>query len=151
MNTPLLEALLRRLAGSKFCGVYAENTLPRRLKTYPCGFVVNTDPKSRPGQHWVAFYFSSPEKGEFFDSYGYPPEFYSPHFTRLLNRNSKRWTFNPTPLQSAKTAVCGEYCVYYLVHRTRGVSMTSIVNRFSKNRISNDHQVYEFVLRLMRQ
>ena len=39
---------------------------------FPYGFVANTDPSTEPGTHWVAFYFPSRDKGEFFDSYGYP-------------------------------------------------------------------------------
>lgn len=153
MNTQVLKNILNRdhIAGPEFCGVYAENTLPGHIKTYPCGFIANTDPKNKPGRHWVAFYFPSPEEGEFFDSFGHSPTFYSPYFVRLLNRNCKQWTFNQRKLQSERTAVCGEYCVYYLLHRARGASMNSIVKRFSNNRINNDQKVYEFVLKLLRQ
>ena len=32
--------------------------------------------QNRERTHWVAFYFPSRDKGEFFDSYGHPPEHY---------------------------------------------------------------------------
>ena len=153
MNTRQIEAVLHRdrVSRLKFCGVYAENALPRHLDTFPCSVVVNTDPKGKPGQHWVAFYFSSPQEGEFFDSYGHPPEFYSLNYVKFLNRNAQDWTFNKTELQSAWSTVCGEYCVFYVLNRAHGVRMSTIVNVFSSNKERNDHQVHEFVRKLMRQ
>ena len=48
---------------------------PKVIDRFPCGFVANTDPSDEPGAHWVAFYFQSERKGEFFDSYGKPPDY----------------------------------------------------------------------------
>lgn len=151
MNTRQLEYVMNKVPRAKFCGVFAENNLPRTLDVYPCGFIANTDPKDQPGQHWVAFYFPSVQKGEFFDSYGHPPEFYSPRFTTFLKQNCHEWTFNHKTLQSTLTAVCGEYCVFYLTHRARGVSKSHVVNCFTSNKIKNDHQVYQFVMKLFTQ
>ena len=77
MNTLQLERALKHNTFTKkiFVGVFAADELPT-LNTFPCGFVANTDPSTEPGTHWVAFYFPSREKGEFFDSYGHPPEHY---------------------------------------------------------------------------
>ena len=74
MNTLQLERALKHNTFTKkiFVGVFAADELPK-LNTFPCGFVANTDPSTEPGTRWVAFYFPSREKGEFFDSYGYPP------------------------------------------------------------------------------
>ena len=59
-----------------FSGVFAAVELPEIIDTFPCGFVANTDPSTEPGTHWIALYFPSRGKGEFFDSYGYPPDNY---------------------------------------------------------------------------
>lgn len=149
MNTQQLKEILKKdpIARYKFCGVYAENTLPKTLDVYPCGLIANTDPKGKPGKHWVAFYFSSPHEGEFFDSYGYPPSFYSSHFESFLNRNAKEWIYNHRQLQSTFTTVCGEYCILYLSRRARGVSMNRIVTVFSDDKELNDHWVYHIVMR----
>ena len=78
MNTLQLERALKRNAYTKkiFDGVFPADEVPEIIDTFPCGFVANTDPSTEPGMHWVAFYFPSREKGEFFDSYGNPPEYY---------------------------------------------------------------------------
>ena len=53
------------ITSKNFCGVFPSDTLPQSIERYPCGFVVNTDPSSEPGTHWVAFYFPSESKREF--------------------------------------------------------------------------------------
>ena len=74
MNTLQLKRALERDTFTKkiFGGVFAADELPKTFDTFPCGLVANTDPSTEPGTHWVAFYFPSRDKGEFFDSYGYP-------------------------------------------------------------------------------
>ena len=65
---------------NKFCGVFAADTLPTTIEHFPCGLIVNTDLISQQGSHWLAMYFADKNVGEFFDSYGYPPEFYRENF-----------------------------------------------------------------------
>jgi hypothetical protein len=49
-----------------FCGVFPSDKLPQTIEKYPCGFVANTDPSSKPGTHWVAFYLPSEGEGGVF-------------------------------------------------------------------------------------
>ena len=74
MNTLQIKRALERNAFTKkiFGGVFAADEVPQIIDTFPYGFVANTDPSTEPGTHWVAFYFPSRDKGEFFDSYGHP-------------------------------------------------------------------------------
>ena len=78
MNTLQIKRALERNAFTKkiFGGVFAADEVPQTIDTFPYGFVANTDPSTEPGTRWVAFYFPSREKGDFFDSYGNPPEHY---------------------------------------------------------------------------
>ena len=137
MNTLQLERALKRnrFTNKIFCGVFAADQLPK-LKTFPCGFVANTDPSTEPGMHWVAFYFPSTGKGEFFDSYGHPPEYYG--FDEIE-------TWNTRPIQSSWSEVCGQYCIFYLYHKARGYSMSKIVNLFTDKPNLNDCNVACYV------
>ena len=54
-------------------------------------------------------------------------------------------TSNPVPLQSPLSAVCGQYCIYYLYNRARGIDMSSILLDFGCDVDYNDQVVYEFV------
>ena len=52
-----------------FMGVYAKDELPD-VYQYPCSAIVNTDPSSLPGEHWVAFDIDERGGCNFFDSFG---------------------------------------------------------------------------------
>ena len=123
-----------------FCGVFAADMLPKSLNTFPCGFVANTDPSTELGTHWVAFYFSSREKGEFFDSYGHPPEYYGESF-----KFYKPEIWNKCKIQSSWSEVCGQYCIFYLYQKSQGYSMSKIVNMFTNDTNLNDCNVACYV------
>ena len=113
MNTAQLDSVLRRiLPRSKvnFLGVFARDHVPTTIHNYPACFVANTDPSSKPGEHWVAFYLTTPQKIDFFDSYGFHPRAYG--FTLPVT------SYNHTQYQSLKSNVCGQYCILYLYSRT---------------------------------
>jgi hypothetical protein len=147
MNTYQITRALKHdpVTSKQFCGVFPSDKSPRTIEKYPCGFVANTDPSSESGTHWIAFYFPSEEKGEFFDSYGHAPEYYRKSFGNFLKTHT--WDFNKRKLQSAWSDVCGQYCIFYLSHRARGFSLSRIVHLFNSDTISNDAKVSQFVKR----
>ena len=57
-----------------FKSVYPKDHLP--TMKYPGSYVVNTDPNTAPGEHWVAMFFNNQRSAEFFDSYGLHPIVY---------------------------------------------------------------------------
>ena len=90
-----------------FQRVYRSDKLPASVLQYPALFMANVDTSDKPGSHWVAFYFTKEQEGEFFDSYGAPLSKYSGRFTTFLNNNSNQWIFNAVILQSIYSKVCG--------------------------------------------
>ena len=78
MNTAQIAYALEHdpKTSKKFCGVFPSDKLPQTIDWYPCGLVVNTDPSTKPGTHWIGIFLTSPQNGEWFDYYGKPPEFY---------------------------------------------------------------------------
>ena len=138
MNTLQLESVLAKdvHVGPMLQGVYALDRVPR-LK--PGCYVVNTAPASHPGRHWIALFVRDREI-EYFDSYGRAP-------LPVLEQQGKdrEWRHNPVLLQSPLTSVCGQYCIYYLLYRTRGVSLKTILHDFDVDVDSNDQLVYDFV------
>ena len=145
MNTSQISSALRSdpVTSKKFLGVFPANRLPKVIKSYPNGFIANTDISGKPGSHWVAFYFPSERKAEFFDSYGQSPETYHKFFRDYLKHYD--WDFNARKLQSIWTDVCGQYCIFYLSQRVRGHSMSRIVSMFDGNTVENDKKVSNFV------
>ncbi len=147
MNTIQLTHILRKDKHTRgvFQGVYPSDKLPTSVSSFPALFIANVDTSEKPGSHWVAFYFTKDREGEFFDSYGLPPSNYTGTFTRFLNNNINEWTYNSVTLQSFDSKVCGHYCLYYAVFRCRNISMSTIVQRFSRNKRRNDFLVKRFV------
>ena len=110
-----------------FDGVFPCDKLPQTIQ-YPCAVVANTDPSNEQGEHWVAFHFDNEGNGEYFDSYGRPPENNS-LFAFLVN-NSVTCKCNSVPVQGLNSEVCGQYCISFLAQRARGVSMDNVVKTF---------------------
>ena len=144
-----LDTLMRRdkHVAPLFEGVFAADTLPHRLHKRPALLIANTDPSSKPGTHWVAFYIGTHGEGEFWDSYGMPP-IISQH-RKFLDRHCKKWTYNPTSLQALDSKVCGEYCVLFLVYRAHGYSLPCFVKSlFTSNPKNNDQIVRKLFARM---
>lgn len=124
-------------------GVFPADRIPKRHSTNPYGMIVNTDPHHLPGRHWVAFFINN-DHLEAFDSYGHSPGLYSINLMQFMQR-FRRVTINTKELQDSKTNVCGQFCLYYLMCRCRGYSMSDIVNTFSNDLALNDQFVYTFI------
>lgn len=134
MNTSELNCLLSRAlrdTACRFLGVFAADEtpteLPRDSNFYPCAFVINTDPASEPGHHWVACYVTSPTSVvEFFDSYGKQPTAYPNLRVTDMSRHVRR--SSTVSFQSSRSLVCGHYCVFYICKRSSGWSAAYIRN-----------------------
>lgn len=125
-------------------GVYAADEIPHIIHGSKNGFIANTDPKQRPGQHWIAFYLNGEGILECFDSYGRSPDGYSVYLRQFMGK-FYRIKVNKKRLQSNDNAVCGQYCLFYLMCRTRGYSMDKITDMFNENYHLNDKFVYNFI------
>jgi hypothetical protein len=128
-----------RVSNSTFEGIFARDTLPKNINSFPTYLIVNTDLSSGQGEHWVSILYFSNDVVEFFDSFGFPPHVYNIPLVHCSLFNSKR-------LQSDNSTVCGQYCVYYLYYRLRGHTLASIISSFSINNFYwNDKQVAKFI------
>ena len=147
MDTVQLTLILRKDKYTRgvFQGVYPSDKLPTSVSSYPALFIANVDTSDKPGSHWIAFYFTKDREGEYFDSYGLLPSSYSRRFTNFLDNNSNSWIFNTVILQSVNSKVCGHYCLYFALFRSRHVNMSTIVHRFSSNKNRNDFLVKRFI------
>ena len=146
MNTAQITYALEHdpKTSKKFCGMFPGDKLLWTIDRYPCGLAVNTDPYTKPG-HWIAIFLMSLQNGDWFDSYGKPPEFYGAVFTEFINNQCNEWKWNDRMLQSDWSDVCGHYCIFYLGHRALRYSMKKIVQLFGNNTLLNDSKVLWFV------
>lgn len=138
MNTQQLQCIINcdSLMKNRVLGVFPFDKIPDKYDHRPLGLIINIDNSEQAGRHWIAVYFDSHGLGELFDSYGNSPEYFG--LKSSLNYNDVR-------LQSPFSDVCGQYCIFFLLHRCRGITMKEIVERFSNNVNKNDSFVRQYV------
>lgn len=127
-----------------FIGVYAADHVPTSVHKAPACFIANTDPSQKPGAHWVAIYVDHDNNAEFFDSYGQYPSQYHHRIYNFL-KTYENCKVNHTQLQSSFSSSCGQFCLYFLLWRCRGVSFEKIMSGFDSNQSTNDFLVTTFV------
>lgn len=142
-----------RVTEKYFGGVVACDELPQRIlkNNQPIAFIINTDPKTLPGQHWLAVFITEKRSGEFFDSYGNPPDYkYFPKsIYRFLQRNCVKISYNTRQVQDLFSTTCGQHCLFFLLQRCKGNSFTDIIHSmYSDDLRKNDVLVSRFVKKL---
>lgn len=112
-----------------FTSVYARDELPSYIK-YPSCFIINTEKRNHPGEHWLAFFVTSNGDVEFFDPIGLPPKFYGlDSYLRSITKGKIK--FSNKRVQGFFSNYCGVYCVYFLHQRARGVTFDKILDSLS--------------------
>ena len=129
-----IETILELDSETTFRGVYAMDTLPTRQMG---AYVINLDNHDEPGSHWVAVYDDG-HQVEYMDSYGLPPS--DPRCLLFLGQKFK---YNSYALQQPLSNACGFYCIYFLIHRSRGHTANDILDVLSH--VDSDFVVKEFV------
>lgn len=97
------------------------NCIPHYITRFPALFVMNQDNSFSPGSHWTVLYFPHTDSIiEYFDSLGYRPR-------EEIHRN-RDFIYNPIPLQSPLSSICGHYCLLFVWYRLRvGLSMRQFI------------------------
>jgi len=131
-----------------FEGVFSCDSLPTRPRgERPSAMISNLAASGEPGTHWVAFFFNSKPPHEYFDSYGLPVA-HDVYRDMLASDNGHLYVRNCNILQSPFSTVCGQYCMHFILMRSRGYTMEEIVNEFSSYDLtSNDRRVNNFARR----
>lgn len=151
MNTTQIRKIMLEdpITQKSFMGVFPSDRIPSRIEKYPACFILNTDPSTHSGSHWLACFISTPNQLHFFDSYGNTPNFYEGPIADYATRFRSVFS-NPMILQSQVSGVCGHYCVYFLHFKCRGLSLKKILSGFSMKKLCNDQRVYNFVTKRFR-
>ncbi|GFV79351.1 uncharacterized protein TNCV_272281 [Trichonephila clavipes] len=107
---------------SEFGGVFACDELPKKRDDYSC-FIVNLDPKTKPGSHWVAIAIRN-YKCYYFCSYASVPE--NKHILSFMQNNSVNFERNECRYQSFMSYTCGHFCLYFLYKFVRKQSLSPL-------------------------
>ena len=143
MNTVEIQQLMEGNEHTRmhFRGVFSADEIPRDDGDKRNFLIVNLDPSSEPGSHWVAMMRKKGAVSEYFDSFGFPVPYES--FKRFLGG---RWIRSKEQLQSDKSTTCGQWCMYYIWKRCKKCTFFDIVEGFKgMTREENDFVVRKFV------
>lgn len=135
-----------------FRGVFARDELPRQFLKPPFAMIVNTDPSTEEGEHWLAFYCSSYREGlEIFCSYASLSilPLYKEFIQFLKRQKIFAYMYNTMPIQAPCSATCGFYSIGFLIARMNAITCEDFVNFFSVHDFqSNDVYIIDFIERV---
>ena len=132
-----------------FIGVFSADELHLlKLKQFPCYFIVNTSESNISFGHWIAVKCSR-TRIEIFDSLGGKPGnwgHYPKDLLKFLTHYSYSHNFVISPqLQSTDSQLCGLYCLYFILFRSRK-PFDKLLRPFSSNFALNDLVISDLLL-----
>ena len=114
-----------RYAGS-FLGVFISDPLPQQPIARSSTLIVNTDPYTESGSHWLTIHLQSRSHIYFFfDIYGLPP--FIPSIQSFINRNIILRNYNTVQLQGPTSTFCGKYRCLFAMYMDRGYKRRQFV------------------------
>lgn len=147
MNSVEIARVLSKDVHAKrvFRGVFSRDKLPRHVNTRrSSAYIVNTDSSDGAGKHWVAVWLDGRGKGEYFDSFGLPPQ--HREIERFILRHSHTCRYNQRLLQDITSSACGLYVLYYVIMKSRGASLMRVLSVFDPHRPqTNDRRVLRMI------
>ncbi|KAL3108118.1 hypothetical protein niasHT_015933 [Heterodera trifolii] len=118
---------IRTNSGSLMPFQYGTYQIPAgTIVKFPHCMVVNLDPSTSRGSHWVCIYCASPLLLEYYDSLGMWP----PPSVLIVNHLSryKQIQYSSLPLQSPNSSACGRHVIFFLYCRCVGMTFEKIVS-----------------------
>jgi hypothetical protein len=113
-----------------FLGVFPSDLLPHSIPQTTCTVIINTDPHTESGSHWLAVHFEPRSSSAYyFDSFGRPPHI--PTIQEFLRRNCTVQEYNAIQLQGPSTTLCGHYCCLFALHMDIGETPKRFVSLFN--------------------
>lgn len=142
MYEDTVESILEKdpITSKSFIGALARNELPTKIK-YPTCFILNTQPRHKAGEHWLALYFDKYKTCYFFDSYGLHPNHYK--LTKYIKKHADICKFSKRRLQGSSN-YCGMYCIQFLKFKLRNKSK-DFFDKFYSNYEKNDDYIEKFL------
>ena len=110
---------------SKFIGCFGRNNLPK-IVPLPCSLIINTDPTTKPGDHWLGLVLTK-KKCFYFDSFGLG--IMDKNIIDFLKKYYDKVTINNECIQHYDSDKCGLYCIAFV----NNVNSKSSYERFISN------------------
>ena len=129
-----------------FLGVIFDDCLNQIDPQFNGFVIVNLDHSHGPGTHWIALGIFK-DTIEFFDPLGCDflnwPNLPIGLLHYLFKVSFAKTVVRINRLQSSKSAVCGLYCIFYVIHR-KYFSLQTILDYFDGKRSENDKKLVRY-------
>lgn len=128
-----------------FLGCFPDDKIPESGYNTPYCFIVNTDPSTAPGTHWVAVFVLNPNVVWYFDSLnGVPTE-----SMKLFLNSFSKILINERAYQSIFSELCGHFCIVFLYLAVKYKSYNNIINVFNSLGKNIEKFVSSFVFKVL--
>ena len=128
MDSETIERIIwsTQIGRKRFLGCFPSDKIPKALR-YPMALIINEDPSTGNGTHWVACYIENQNSICYFDSYGKDPisviKNYLDNFVNIKKNNTR--------FQSFLSQNCGYYCIYFVFFICLNVPFKTIMKTLS--------------------
>jgi len=131
-----------------FDGIFAANQIPKKLKNHHF-IICNTDTSDQPGSHWYCF-VNVNDSLQCFDSLGVDVEKkrFITSLPLISRSNVSELEFNSTQVQASESISCGEFVLYFLIHRVynKDMDFSELLNEiFDVDPNNNETTVIKFL------
>lgn len=129
----------------EYKGTFPRDKIPN-TRARPAYFVINTDSKYEPGEHWVTIVLLENKKGLYFNPFGFPP--LHEDLQKFMNTKCcNGFEFSCQPLQHIDSTNCGLFCIAFIKLHIAGFSYSDILCKFC-TRLKHNDQLLQFVKRI---
>ena len=120
-----------------YIGTFASDTFRLSNHSGRQAYVINTDPSTEPGKHWIAM-IKDQNNCYYFDSFGLPI-YVSQIIETLKENNIKRYRYNSSQIQPFTSQNCGYYCLAFILTYLNDLNYDDFLNNFYTNVTKNDN------------
>lgn len=133
-----------------FSAVCAEDQLHFLKPGKSFAIIVNNQPSTKDGMHWVCMYKSKNSKVvEFFDSFGLGVKYYPKTISTFCKKHGSFVKQNRIQFQSNLSDTCGNFCVWFLLTRNKFKAFSTAINKLStSDTVGNDKRVLSFTRKM---
>ena len=120
MNTnEIHQALLSNsITTNHFRGVFASDKIKIPLYPLPGSCIVNIDPSTKPGRHWIGLHQEVTGVIKIWDSFGKDFSMYNPFFASISKENNI--VSQSQKFQSINSTACGQNAMFFVHKRAEG-------------------------------
>jgi hypothetical protein len=142
MNSEELNNILKshKYTRKIFGGVYPSDFQPPlEKKNKKIAYIFNLDPSNKKGSHWISVFLSR-RSNEYFDSFGLTPDL------KILKKFKRRkFRYTNKIIQNPFSATCGQYCLFYILKKSKKYSFNRIMKYFGNDVIKNDLKIKKMI------